>query len=94
MKKSRHKRPSKFKGRTICKYCPFCVKCMNCILNNKCYMFIMTMVTLYALFMDDIRVLALPVSSDSILWGVTSAVFGLFILELLMSSLAIDGYLC
>ncbi len=57
-------------------------------------MFIMTMVTLYALFMDDIRVLALPVSSDSILWGVTSAVFGLFILELLMSSLAIDGYLC
>ena len=53
----------------------------------------MTMVTLYALFMDDIRVLACPVSADEILWGVTTGAFALFIIELILSSLAIDGYL-
>jgi len=92
--KKRTKKPSKYKGRTICKYCPFCVKVMNCILNNKLYMIFMTLVTLYALFMDDIRVLALPIEADVILWGVTTGAFALFIIELLLSSFAIDGYLC
>ena len=93
MKKIKIKKPSKYKGKTICRYCPCCVKMMNCILNNKCYMFFMTMITLYALFMDDIRVLSCPVSADEILYGVTTAAFALFIIELLLSSLAIDGYL-
>lgn len=52
------------------------------------------MVTLYALFMDDIRILTCPIGADEILWGVTSGAFGLFIFELLLSSLAIDDYLC
>ena len=94
VKKIRIKKPSKYKGRTICKYCPCCVKMMNCILNNKCYMVFMTLVTLYALFMDDIRILTCPIGVDEILWGVTSGAFGLFIFELLLSSLAMDGYLC
>lgn len=64
VKKIRIKKPSKYKGRTICKYCPCCVKMMNCILNNKCYMFFMTLVTLYALFMDDIRILTCPIEVD------------------------------
>ncbi len=57
-------------------------------------MVFMTFVTLYALFMDDIRVLALPIEADVILWGVTTGAFALFIIELLLSSMAIDGYLC
>ena len=93
VKKVKIKKPSKYKGKTICRYCPLCVKMMNCVLNNKCYMFFMTMVTLYALFMDDIRVLSCPVSADEILWGVTTGAFALFIIELVLSSLAIDGYL-
>lgn len=94
IKKKKKHWGSKYKGRTICKYCPFCVKVMNCILNNKLYMFFMTMVTLYALFMDDIWVLALPIEADEILWGVTTGAFVLFLIELVLSSLAIDGYLC
>ncbi len=93
VKKIKIRKPSKYKGKTVCWYCPLCVKMMNCILNNKCYMFFMTMVTLYALFMDDIWVLTCPISADEILWGVTTGAFALFIIELILSSLAIDGYL-
>lgn len=83
----------KYKGKTICKSCPRCVKCLNWILNNKIYIFVMTIITLYALVVDDIRVLSVPKEGDIYFWGITTYVLAMFLIELLMSSLAIDGYL-
>lgn len=56
-------------------------------------MFFMTFITIYALFADDIRILTCPKTADIYFWGITTYVLVMFLLELLMSSLAIDGYL-
>lgn len=67
---------------------------MNCILDNKFYIALMTIVTLWALFADDIRILACPRSIDHIFSGINAGGMLLFFLELAMSSLAQDGYVC
>ena len=85
--------PNKYLGKTICKRCPRCVKAMNCILDNKIYIAVMTIITIWALYADDIRVLAVPWSMDSIFFGINSAGMFMFLVELGLSSLAQDGYL-
>jgi hypothetical protein len=89
----RLKRKQKYRGKTICKYCPNCVKCLNWVLNNKFYIGIMTFITIYALLVDDIRIMTCPKEADVYFWGITSFVLISFLIELLMSSLAIDGYM-
>jgi len=53
----------------------------------------MSIITIYALFFDDLRVLLFPKSSDTIFYGLT--VFGMvcFTIEIVLSSYAKEDYL-
>jgi hypothetical protein len=53
----------------------------------------MSVVTLYALFGDDIRILICPRYMDDIFYGLTTFSLIMFFVELLLGSLAQDGYL-
>ena len=52
----------------------------------------MTVVTIYALFFDDIRILFLPPSADLTCDWVTLICIILYTVELLLGCVAIDGY--
>jgi hypothetical protein len=52
----------------------------------------MMVVTIYALFFDDIRILFLPPEADLTCDWVTLVCIGLYIAELLLGCIAIDGY--
>lgn len=52
----------------------------------------MTVITIYSLFFDDIRIIAFPKSSDNVFFSLTLISFTAFTAEILLSCLAIDGY--
>jgi len=52
----------------------------------------MTAVTFYALFMADIKILLLPMSTDIYIDVVTLTAMGLFLVELILSIIAVDKY--
>ena len=58
------------------------------ILHNKCTSIFMTLATIWALFGDDVRVLAFPMECDEIFVGVAIALIVLFALETTMSCFA------
>ena len=87
------RKEKKERGKTILRSCPRLVRCINAVLDNKLYIAFMTIVTIYALFVDDIRILLCPKSWDPIFYGITSAALFFFFQELILSSLAQDGYL-
>ena len=58
------------------------------ILNNKCTSIFMTLATIWALFGDDVRVLAFPMEYDEIFVGVAIALIVLFALETTKSCFA------
>ena len=53
----------------------------------------MTSITIYALFFDDIRLLALPSSVDPYFWGISTFALACFTIEIILASVAVDGYL-
>lgn len=55
-------------------------------------MLFMAALTLYAIFMDDIRMLALHKDTDYIIFGITCWVMCMFFLEIVFSSIAIPDY--
>ena len=52
----------------------------------------MTLVTIYALFFDDFRIIFLETSADNIFFGLTLGGIIAFTLEILLASYAINGY--
>lgn len=55
----------------------------------------MGILTVYALFGDDIRVLVINNKyEDPYFWGVTLFCFILFLVEIILSSIAKDDYIC
>ena len=52
----------------------------------------MTIVTLYALFGDDIRSLAFTLDADDTFYTITSVVMALFGIEIILASVAKDDY--
>ena len=48
----------------------------------------MTIITIYALFGDDIRILSTDIDGDESFYWVSSVALGMFTLELLLSSFA------
>lgn len=52
----------------------------------------MTLITIYALFFEDIRVLAFDPKYDDIFYGITSAGIVLFTIEIMLASYAIPNY--
>jgi hypothetical protein len=52
----------------------------------------MTMITIYALFFDDIRILAFPKAADNVFFGLTLFAIIAYTTEILLASISIDGY--
>ena len=61
-------------------------------LDNKYYTIFMTIITLYALFGDDIRLLAFTKTADDAFYVITSACLGFFTIEIVLASIAKDDY--
>jgi hypothetical protein len=76
--------------------CPKCnpkmIACMNKVLENGVYITFMMIVTLYALFGDDFRTILVPKSGDPIFWSITVIAMFLFLVELVMASIAQKDY--
>ena len=53
----------------------------------------MMMVTFYSLFCDDIRLMAFSKSSDFDWMIATSTAMTLFLIEIILASIGVDGYL-
>ncbi|CAD8115536.1 unnamed protein product [Paramecium primaurelia] len=56
------------------------------------YMIFMTIVTVYALFGDDVRVLATNKDGDEVFWVITTICMTLFFFEIVLASICKDGY--
>ena len=65
---------------------------MNVILNNNFFITFMTIITIYALFGDDIRVLAVSKSGDEVFYALTVIALFFFTLEISMASIAQKDY--
>lgn len=62
------------------------------LLENYTWVGIMSGVTFYALFADDLRILALPMSADIPLDVITMIAITLYLIELVLSIIAIEKY--
>lgn len=82
-----------YKERKRCPKCPpKVVDFINKILDNHIYIIFMTIVTLYALFGDDLRLLFSPKKGDPVFWGLSVAAMSLFLIELILASFAQKDY--
>ena len=52
----------------------------------------MSLITVYSLFFDDIRVLSVTVDKDEYFFGLTAAFFGCFAIEVFLASIAKEDY--
>ena len=62
------------------------------LLENYYWVGVMTLVTFYALFMDDIRFLWLPKSADLTIDIFTIVCMTLYVIELILGIIAVDKY--
>lgn len=62
-------------------------------IDHACVVVYMTLLTIYALYMDDIRMIALPPDYDDIFYGITLVAMICFALEILIASYAKDDYM-
>ena len=65
---------------------------MDIALDHIVTTIVMTLITLYALFGDDLRVLITDSSGDSIFWVLNIICMVLFFLEIVLSSIAKPEY--
>ena len=61
-------------------------------IEHPAFQIFMTVITVYSLFFDDIRIIACPKSSDNVFFGLTLVSFIFFCLEILLACVSIDGY--
>ena len=52
----------------------------------------MILVTFYALFADDFRILATPIDADEYFYSITTLSLALFLVEILFASIAKEKY--
>lgn len=62
------------------------------ILNHWITIILMNLVTIYSLFFDDIRIIALEKEDDGYVYGVACFVFFLFLTEIILQSIVEEGY--
>jgi len=65
---------------------------MEKILNHWSVTIFMTIVTIYALFGDDVRALAFTKTADKVFYGLTITAMSLFLIEIIFASIAKEGY--
>ena len=80
--------PKVNRPKTMLYWCPKAHKTIQEILNNKLYIAYMTVITIYVLFADDIRILACPKQLDDIFYAITTFSMINFFIEVVMESLA------
>ena len=61
-------------------------------LDHYVTVIIMTLITIYALFFDDIRILAVDQQYDDIFFGITAVGVLMFLIEICLASFAIPEY--
>lgn len=61
-------------------------------LEHNIVVAIMSTITIYSLFFDDIRMLALPIEADDIVFGITTVCFCMFCIETILASVSKEGY--
>jgi hypothetical protein len=52
-----------------------------------------TLITIYALFIDDVRVLSLDISQDAIIYATIIFVMVVYLIDIIISSIAKNDYL-
>mmetsp|Transcript_363 Transcript_363/g.671 ORF Transcript_363/g.671 Transcript_363/m.671 type:complete len:209 (+) Transcript_363:810-1436(+) len=67
-------------------------KTLEAFLNHSLVQAFMTIITIYALMGDDLRLLLFPKSTDNTFTGLTSLSLVMFLFELILSSLAKQDY--
>ena len=65
---------------------------MNKLLENFYFIGLMSFVTFYALFADDVRLLVMPMEADSIFDACTIIAIIMYLSELILAVLVVDGY--
>ena len=61
-------------------------------LNKFIVVGFMSLLTIYTLFLDDVRVLACPVWSDEVFYGISCFAFICFAVEIVLASICKDEY--
>jgi hypothetical protein len=61
-------------------------------MNGWFFQTIMTIITIYSLFSDDVRQLAFTSAADNTFYGLTSFALGMFGVELIMACFCKDDY--
>ena len=67
-------------------------KNLKLVTNHWAFVALMTLVTIYALFFDDVRLLGFNKAADIVFYGLTAGVFFLFTFEIIVHSICTDGY--
>lgn len=62
------------------------------VTNHWIFVALMTLVTVYALFFDDVRILGFSKDADKGFYGLTVIVFFLFTFEIVVHSICTQGY--
>ena len=62
------------------------------MLENYYWVGMMSLVTFYALFADDLRILLLPKSADPVMDILTILAMTLYLVELILATIVIEGY--
>ena len=65
---------------------------VNKLLENYYFIGVMSFVTFYALFADDIRLLMMPMEADPVFDALTIVAIIMYLAELILASLVVDGY--
>lgn len=65
---------------------------MEKILENYAIVGLMSAITIYSLFFDDIRMISTTIDSDYIVFAITSWCFGMFCLEIILASICKENY--
>lgn len=65
---------------------------INKILDHMAVSLFMTVITIYTLFFDDIRIILIPKVADDYFYGITSFCMLCFIVEIVLASYSKDGY--
>ena len=62
------------------------------VLDHPVTAVIMTVITIYSLFFDDIRAAACPINSDNVFYSITTICMAAFLVEILLASITKDDY--
>ena len=62
------------------------------LIDNYYWIGAMSLVTFYALFADDVRILAMPKSADIVFDVLTIFAMTLYLIELVLATIAVEGY--